>query len=161
MGQRNTKCRGHLPTLPTRGSATQSSRSTGVQVQAVEVLPAAGTTPTSHPYLFRLFSCRSFYFRQERASQNKCGADKKRRLGSPEGQCPSQQQVQLRLQLSQLLYLNLHQDCPCSNAPRPPMWIKGMGSTRPLWLQMLLPLMVFPPKRHLSISRNSPRPHQR
>lgn len=29
---------------------------------------------------------------------------------------PSQQQVRLRLQLSQLLYLHLHQDCPCSDA---------------------------------------------
>lgn len=54
----------------------------------MEELPAAGTAPTSHPCLFRLFSRCAFYFRQRRASPNKCGADKKCRLDSPGGRCP-------------------------------------------------------------------------
>lgn len=65
---------------------------------------------------------------------------------------PSQQQVRLGLQLSQLLYLHLHQDHPCSNAQGPPVQIKGAGRTRSLRLQMLSPLMVFLHERHLSIS---------
>lgn len=38
-------------------------------------------------------------------------------LTALKAEVPSQQQVRLGLQLSQLLYLHLHQDCPCSDAP--------------------------------------------
>lgn len=43
----------------------------------------------------------------------------------------------------------------------PPTRIKGAGGTRSLRLQMLSPLKVFLPEGHLSISKNSPGPHQR
>lgn len=81
-------------------------------------------------------------------------------LTALEADVPSQQQVRLGLQLAQLLYLHLHQDHPCHHSG-PPMRIKGAGRTRSLRLQMLSPLKVFLPERHLSISKNLPGPHQR